>query len=325
MSAGGNWRPTATWDSLRRRGALLHAIRAYFAATGALEVETPTLAHFASTDPALSSFQVPHRDRHPRFLQTSPEFAMKRLLAAGSGDIYQICHAYRQEERSPLHQEEFTLLEWYRIGCDLHGLMDDVAALLQSVGFTNLPLRRTYVEVWQTCLDCDPHGASTAALAALARAQGAALSARDETDRALLLDFIFGLLVLPGLRQAAPLFIYDFPLEHCAYARLRAGEPPVAERFELIINGIEIANGYHEVRDATEQRARHQVENERRECRGLAPVALDSAFLAALELGLPACAGVAIGVDRLLMSLLGVTDIEHVVAFGTEHEPHLEA
>ena len=325
MSAGVNWRPTATWDSLRRRGALLHAIRAYFAATGALEVETPTLAHFASTDPALSSFQVPHRDRHPRFLQTSPEFAMKRLLAAGSGDIYQICHAYRQEERSPLHQEEFTLLEWYRIGCDLHRLMDDVTALLQAVGLTQLPLRRTYVDLWQTCLDCDPHRASTAALAALARAQGASLSAHDEADRALLLDFIFGLQVLPRLRQAAPLFIYDFPLEHCAYARLRAGEPPVAERFELVINGIEIANGYHEVRDATEQRARHQFENARRGRRGLPPVAVDTAFLAALDLGLPACAGVAIGVDRLLMSLLGVTEIEHVVAFGAEHEPHLEA
>ncbi|MBI2799579.1 MAG: EF-P lysine aminoacylase GenX [Gammaproteobacteria bacterium] len=311
-----HWQPTASLEILRRRAICLHRIREYFVAQGVLEVETPLLARCGTTDPALSSFAVLDPDGSQRFLQTSPEFAMKRLLAAGSGDIYQIAHAFRREERSCLHLEEFSIVEWYRVGFDHHQLMDDVEGLLRAVGFRREIKRDTYATLCERFAGLNPHTASTSALAEYARQSGAQVSAADRDDRALLLDLLFGCGVLPRLRAAGALLIHDFPREHAAYAKLTNTKPPVAERFELIIGGVEIANGFHEVTAPDEQAARHARENQLRQMRGLPEMAIDSALLAALSAGLPPCAGVAIGLDRLLMVLESSTDIAKVVAFG---------
>jgi elongation factor P--(R)-beta-lysine ligase len=297
---------------------MLSKIRAFFVARGVLEVDTPALTRTGATDPALASLRVvdPGDPQHTRYLQTSPEFAMKRLLAAGSGDIYQLCHVFRYDEPSRLHLEEFTMLEWYRTGFDHHQLMDELAALLVSVGLVMPIERRTYAELCIASCGVDPHRASTAELAEWAMLNGARLRADDNADRAVLLDLLFGIGVLPGLAQAGAVLVYDFPVEHAAYARIRADSPPVAERFELIVNGIELANGFHEVTDHDEQHRRQQRENARRQAYGLPAVSLDETLLAALASGLPRCAGVALGIDRLVMVLEGAAHISEVVTFG---------
>ncbi len=310
-----HWRPSASFAAIRRRAVLLSDIRQYFARAGVLEVATPVLARYGTTDPALVSFTVPDTGG-TRYLQTSPESAMKRLLAAGSGDVYQIAHAFRREEGSRLHQEEFTLLEWYRVGFDHHRLMADVCALLHAVGFT-LPLEKhPYAELCLEHAGLDPHRTATAALADFAAMHGAVLTVPSTLDRALLLEWIFGCAVLPRLPRDRALLIYDFPCEQAAYARLRPGSPAVAERFEVVVGEIELANGFHEVTNSEEQRARHQRENARRASAGLPQVPLDEPLLAALSAGLPNCAGVALGLDRLLMCLLQVPTIAEVVAFA---------
>lgn len=281
-----------------------------------MEVETPLLARCGTTDPALESFAVPDQDGSQRFLQTSPEAAMKRLLAAGSRDIYQIAHAFRREEQSRLHLEEFSLVEWYRVGFDHHRLMDDVEGLLRAAGFMHEIKRDSYAALCERFVGLNPHTASTAALAEYAGNSGARFSANDCDDRAMLLDLLFGCGVLPQLRAAGALLIHDFPREHAAYAKLTHTMPPVAERFELLIDGVEIANGFHEVTAPDEQAARHARENQLRQIRGLPEMAIDSALLAALDAGLPPCAGVAVGLDRLLMVLESSADITNVVAFG---------
>ncbi|MGD9604387.1 MAG: amino acid--tRNA ligase-related protein, partial [Gammaproteobacteria bacterium] len=215
-----DWRPTAALSALRRRAALLQDVRGYFHGTAALEVDTPLLDRHGATDPALASFTVTGSAGGVRYLQTSPEFAMKRLLAAGSGDIYQVCHAFRREEGSRLHQEEFTLLEWYRVGRDHHGLMDDVTALLAAVGFPWPVRRQTYAALCRTHVGLDPHTASTADLAACAQARGAVFAPRDRADRALLLDWLFGCAVMPCLPRDAAVLVHDFPVEQAAYARV---------------------------------------------------------------------------------------------------------
>lgn len=315
-----HWRPGAPLAVLRARAELLAALRDYFARTGALEVDTPLLDRHGTPDPALAHFEVRDPDGGTRYLQTSPEFAMKRLLAAGSGDIYQICHAFRREEGSPLHQEEFTLVEWYRVGRDLHGLMDDVAALLRTAGFVGTIRKATYAALCRQHAGLDPHNASTAELADCAAAAGARFDAATRADRALLLDWLFGCRVLPALASETAVFVHDFPFAQAAYARRLAGSPGVAARFELIAGGVEIANGFHEVTDPEEQRARFAAENSRRRARGLPPMAVDERLLAALAHGLPDCAGVALGLDRLLMRLLGRGDIAEVVSFAARPE-----
>ena len=308
------WRPLAPWHHLRRRARLLADVRAYFSRTSALEVETPLLALAGSTDPALSSFTLAAADGRQWWLQTSPEFAMKRLLAAGSGDIFQICHAFRQEEQSRRHQSEFTLLEWYRVGLDHHGLMDDMVELLSAAGFPLAVERHAWSALSLQHLGFDAACAETEVLADFARAHGAVFQ-QAPPDRTVLLDWVYGCALLPRLPKDRALFIHDFPREQAAYARVAPGKPWLAERFELVVGETELANGFHEVIDAREQRARHLAENARRLAAGLPEVPVDENFLAALETGLPACAGVALGLERLLMVILGVDDIRQVIAF----------
>jgi lysyl-tRNA synthetase class 2 len=312
------WRPGATIDTLRRRAEVLTEVRGYFAEAGVLEVETPLLMPFGSPDPVLNSFFAqPHRGPDTGlsgFLQTSPEFAMKRLLAAGSGDIYQLCHAFRAEESGRHHLAEFTLVEWYRLGFDHHRLMDDVQSLVTRVLPALTFTRRSYAELFRGGFALDPHVAATGELADVAARSNIELGdARG--DRSTLLDALFADLLLQDSPQSEALFIYDFPTEQAAYARIDPGPPPVAQRFELLIGGLEIANGYFEVVDRAEQEARHTNENSVRRRRGLPEIAPDPLFLAALENGLPDCAGVALGVDRLVMLYAGRDSLSATVSF----------
>lgn len=311
------WRPTAGRAALARRAEVLAEIRAHFAGEGVLEVDTPLLGTAGAGDPAIESLAL-DLDGRRHYLQTSPESAMKRLLAGGSGDIYQVCKAFRREERSALHRCEFTILEWYRLGFDHHRLMDDVATLVNRV-LPGVPLARaSFAELSARCGAPDPHLAPTAALAGFARDVGLQLSAADAGDRVLLLDLLLCELVRRAWPAGQGGFVYDFPLEQAAYARVRDGTPPVASRFELVVDGVELANGWHELNDAGAQRARHDAEHAARTARGQQPMPPDPRLLAALEAGLPDCAGVAIGVDRLVMLALAGTDIAGALAFAAD-------
>lgn len=313
-----DWRPAASLEALRRRARGLARIREFFGERGVLEVETPAMAAAGASDVNIASLATTcHAGPEPErlYLQTSPEFAMKRLLAAGSGPIYQICRAFRDGESGRLHNPEFTLLEWYRPDFDHHALMDELDALLDRLLDPRAPRRRlTYREAFGEHGGPDPFEASTDALAARAARAGLDEAGNARFDRDTLLEFLFSHCVQPRLGDGR-VYVYDYPASQAALARVRKGEPPVAERFELFVNGIEIANGYHELGDAGEQRRRFAADGEARERLGLEPMPVDERLLAALERGLPDCAGVAVGLDRLFMVAAGETRIEAVMAF----------
>lgn len=312
-----DWKPSADLDTLRARAALFAAVRAFFDKRGVLEVDTPLLSVHATVDRHIESF----RTVDGRWLQTSPEFAMKRLLCAGSGPIYQICRVFRLEESGRHHNPEFTMLEWYRPGLDHHGLMDEVEALVGEVARqldrpVAAPMERlSYREAFRRHLQLDPFRADAAALSAALRAAGHHLDGMDEQDRDLWLDLAMSLVVGPQLGRDLPCFLHDFPASQAALARIRADEPPVAERFELFWQGLELANGFHELGDAAEQQRRFEADRQVRAARGQALPPYDRHLIAALEAGLPSCAGVAIGLDRLLMLLLGKPALAEVLAF----------
>ena len=300
----------------RRRARLLYHIRQFMESRNILEVDTPALSHAGNTDPNLHSMQMQIQfsaavSPDTVYLYTSPEFAMKRLLAADSGSIYQISRVFRNQEQGRLHQPEFTMLEWYRVGFDHHALMDELSELLEMMGLA--PTRRIcYAEHFSCHVGIDPHTGSTEELWIKARSHG---FDSDGPNRPVLLDFLFNRLVMPHLGLLAPEFIYDFPVSQAALSRIRHDSPPVAERFELFIAGIEIANGFHELVDASEQRQRFNADNERRRSLGLPAVAIDENLMAALAHGLPNSAGVSVGIERLLMAMLGYDRIDQVVSF----------
>lgn len=321
MSAG-DWRPTASIEALRLRAALYRRIRDFFHARGVLEVETPILSEAGNTDPNIESLRARFdgpaaAGARERWLRTSPEYPLKRLLAAGIGDCYELGRVFRNGEAGRRHNPEFTMLEWYRVGWDHHRLMDEVAALLgEALALTGrvLPVRkRTYAGVFRDHAGVDPHHASTEALrSALGglRIDGEGLS-RDDW-----LDLVLTHRIEPALATSGAIeLIHDFPASQAALARIRPGEPPLAERFESYIDGVELANGYHELADAGEQRARFTGNLDGRRARAQAQPPVDDRLLAALAHGLPACAGVALGVDRLLMVLHESSAIRDVLAF----------
>ncbi len=249
------------------------------------------------------------------YLQSSPEFAMKRLLAAGCGPIYQICRAFRDAESGRLHNPEFTLLEWYRPGFDHHGLMDELDTLMDRVlGPAGTTQRLTYREAFVEHGGLDVFEASTHALLARAEDSGLTLGGDSPAERDMLLDFLFSHVVQPAFGDGR-VYVYDFPASQAALARVRATQPPVAERFELFLNGIEIANGYHELADADEQRQRFAADGAARKRVGLAQMPVDERLLAALTHGLPECAGVAVGLERLFMVAAGESSIQAMMAF----------
>ena len=315
-----DWRPSATRAALERRAALLARAREFFAARGVLEVDTPLLVnspvsdvHIASATVELGGAAAP-----PLYLHTSPEYAMKRLLACGCGDIYQICHVVRGNERGRLHNPEFTLIEWYRIGFSLAALMDEVEALVRSLLAAAAAGRRgerlSYREAFARELELDPFLAPDATLLEAAGRLGFApqAAARDE-----LLEFLMGVGVGPRLGRGALTFIHGYPASQAALARLDPEDARTALRFELYCEGIELANGFHELQSAPEQRARFERDNAQRRRAGQPVRPPDERLLAALAAGLPDCAGVALGFDRTLMLALGARHIDEVLSFPT--------
>ncbi len=295
---------------------MLEKIRAFFRRAGVMEVETPQLWPTAGTDPNLDCFPV-DGGTCTLYLQTSPEFAMKRLLAAGSGSIYQICRAFRRGEAGRLHNPEFTLLEWYRVGFDLSYLMDEVACLLHELlsNRTHGQLRFTYEELFQQYI-----GVSWQAPLLHLERQAKVLGLTEASavcgqERSLWLDFLFSHAIQPRLPAGTLVFVHDYPAPLAALARIKPDNPWVAERFEVFVDGVELANGYRELTDPIEQRARFEADLAWRRRAGLPLPPVDEAFLAALETGLPDCSGVALGVDRVLMLAQGRAAISDVLPF----------
>ena len=319
MTSGkGGWRPTASIDSLRLRADILAKIRAFFAEREVMEVETPLLASAPVTDLHLHALSCRYRgpgvdEGRELYLQTSPEFAMKRLLAAGSGPIYQICRAVRNGEAGRRHNPEFTILEWYRPGWDHHRLMDEVDELLATSLGSCSGERLSYAETYTRYAGFDPHREPDAALRD--RARGLGVPSADDLSRDDLLDLVLTHVIEPKLGHCQPAFIHDYPASQASLAKIRNGDPPLAERFEVFAEGVELANGYHELVDAGEQRRRFEADVRKRKGHDLAAVPIDERLLAALEHGLPDCAGVALGVDRLIMLASGSRHIADVLAF----------
>lgn len=313
------WQTVATMDNLRKRAEVLVKIRGFFAEKNVLEVETPLLANATVTDVYIESLQVNTKLRGKSkslYLQTSPEFSMKRLLASGSGPIYQICKAFREGETSTRHNPEFTILEWYQPGYSMTALMDEVGQLLAALlNYKEFP-RYSYREVFLEKLDIDPHAISLEDLATVTRDK-IDIYGRD-LGKTECLQLLMAHVIEPML--AENFFVYDFPVEQAALARLEQDEMgvTVAKRFELFCEGMEIANGYYELIDSDEQRIRFKSDAAQRRKLNLPEYAADEKFLAALDAGIPECAGVAIGVDRLLMLLLGASNIGDVISFTTE-------
>jgi lysyl-tRNA synthetase class 2 len=315
-----DWRPSATPENLKLRGELLQKLRQFFAARGVLEVDTPALSRAGATDRHIHSFRVEDGRSGWLYLHTSPEFPMKRLLAAGSGDIYQVCKVFRAEEAGRQHNPEFTLLEWYRLGFDHRRLMAEVAELLAVL----LPRHArsveylSYRDAFRQHAGLDPFAAgSQDCMAALRRADRNPPT-ESELDYDGWLDLVAGELVYPKLGRERVTFIYDYPASQAALARIRPGEPPLAERFEAFIGGMELANGFHELADAAEQRRRFQQDRDYRRTHGLMDVPMDEKLMGALAHGLPDCVGVALGLDRVLMLAAGADSLNQVLAFGSE-------
>jgi elongation factor P--(R)-beta-lysine ligase len=313
-----DWRPSATRETLQHRARLLSIARDYFAATGALEVETPSLSRACVTDVHLASVAASVCGGR-YFLHTSPEYAMKRLLAAGHGDIWQAARVYRDGESGRHHCPEFTLVEWYRLGLDHHALMRDVETLVHAMiksTRTLLPSEKlSYCEVLDRHAGLDALSATSTEILRKTADAGVDVPVGLEVDRDACLDLLMSTVIGPHLGKDRLTFIYDYPASQAALARVRG---PVASRFEMYLDGLELANGFHELTHAPEQRGRFLQDIQTREVKGLPKSVVDERFLAALEHGLPECAGVALGFDRLLMCALRLAHIDEALTFRFE-------
>ncbi|WP_339933872.1 EF-P lysine aminoacylase EpmA [Vreelandella glaciei] len=320
-----DWQPSASFETLRERAQLMAKVRAFFAQRDVLEVETPVLGQGGSTDVHLVSlYTLARTDKGQRrlWLQTSPEFHMKRLLAAGSGPIFQLARSFRDGEIGTRHNIEFTMLEWYRPQFTLDQLIDETATLIMSLlpSFPGPLVHYRYRELFHTYVEVDPFTTSLDRLRAIAaeRAQMPVQSLADES-RETCLDLLMSVVIEPQLGQQELSVVIDYPASQAALARRHQdvdGEW-VASRFEVYLNGIELANGYDELIDAAEQRTRFADDNAERRRLGLTEVDVDERLLAALEHGMPEGAGVALGIDRLIQLALGKARLEDVLAFST--------
>jgi len=317
----GDWRPSADLDALRLRARVYAAMRGFFADRGVLEVETPVLSEAGNTEPNIDSFTTAfsgHRDagRAMRWLRTSPEYPLKRLLAAGIGDCYELGRVFRNGEAGGRHNPEFTMLEWYRVGWDHLRLIEETIELVQQalalVGRRAALLSLTYRDLFEQGLGLDPFAATDAELRAPLAGIGID---HDGLSRDDWLDLLMTHLIQPRFPADRITVVRDWPESQAALARIRRDDPPVAERFELYLGPVELANGYHELSDAAEQHARFLHDNRRRGQRGMIEVPLDARLVDALAHGLPDCAGVALGVERLLMVLRDTPRIADVLAF----------
>ena len=311
-----DWSPAASIGLLKARARINEQIRAFFREKGVLEVETPLLCHATGTDPNIESIAAHYREGstiETRYLQTSPEFAMKRLLAAGSGPIYQLCKAFRNAEHGRRHNPEFSMLEWYRPGFTLEQMMDEVESLLIRIAGIRPARRITYRSLFEEYLDVNPH---TAPDKVLRRLVATNLDfASDDNDRDVLLELLYSHLIEPRLQEAV--FIHDYPASQAALARVLSNTDGdlVGRRFELVAAGMELANGYDELCDPAELAQKFATDQAVRESRGLARYPEDTRLLAALEHGMPQGAGVAMGVDRVLMLAMKVDSIQAVLNF----------
>jgi lysyl-tRNA synthetase class 2 len=301
---------------------MLKTAREFFELRGVLEVETPALSAAAVSDPQIETLSTQIAGlAGRRYLCPSPEYAMKRLLAAGSGDIYQVCKVFRDAERGRWHNPEFTMIEWYRIGLDDAALMREVEAL---IGELLAPARvlgaaelLSYSDAIRRHAGVDAFDSTEDELLRAAQRHGIHCDA--QLDRDATLDLLMGLVVGPRLGHGNPCFVCDYPASQAALARLKPGLPRVAARFELYLDGLELANGFHELTQAAEQRARFGQDLGMRAARGQVQAPLDENFLAALQSGLPDCAGVALGFDRLVAIALGKDTLADAMAFSIEN------
>jgi lysyl-tRNA synthetase class 2 len=316
-----HWEPSAPADAIRLRARLYACFRAFFATRDVLEVETPVLSQAGNTDPNIASFSLEFSGRtdgapRTRWLRTSPEFALKRLIASGIGDCYELGRVFRDGEAGGRHNPEFTMLEWYRVGWDHQRLMTEVAELIASalalVGRQASLQRTSWRELYRDGLDLDPF---TAGDDELRNALGDVRIDAEGLSRDDWLDLLLTHRLQPMFVRDRILAVHDYPASQAALARIRPGDPPVAERFEVFLGPLELANGYHELTDAGEQRTRFQRDLALRTSRNAPTPPVDERLLAALQAGLPVCAGVALGVDRLLMAMCRADRIDEVLTF----------
>ena len=314
-----NWHPTASMSILKERARILQSIRAFFAQRNVLEVETPVISVAAITDPQLESFSTRYHQKE-MYLHTSPEFYMKRLLAAGSGDIYQLEKVFRDDENGRNHNPEFTMLEWYRLGFDHHQLMNEMEALVsalinnEKVNFNRLSYQQAFIDQ----LEIDPFEADVMQLKQCAKRFEIETPQGMDDDRDMWLDWLMVESVAPGFSKEGFTFLYDYPASQASLARLDKDDSRKANRFELFYGELELANGFYELTDADEQARRFENDHVVRQQRGQKLMPVDECLLDALRSGLPECSGVAIGVDRLVMLMVGADHIKEVISFGDE-------
>ncbi|MBN1910544.1 MAG: EF-P lysine aminoacylase GenX [Pirellulales bacterium] len=313
--SGSDYLPVAAMELLRRRADLLRQVRSFFDNRGFLEVETPLLSADTVVDRHLDPFGVECGGR-TFWLQTSPEFGMKRLLAAGAGAMYQVTRSFRQGECGRLHNPEFTIVEWYQPGHTMRQGMTLLGELAETILARGPAESVGYGEAFERYAGLDPHKADAAALARAVEEHSIAVPASlDPDDRDGWLDLLLVHLVEPRLGRERPTILYDYPASQAALARVRPGPPPVAERFELYVDGIELANGYQELTDPAELRRRNTRVNRQRARDGKPTLPVESRLLAAMDVGLPDATGVALGFDRLVMVALGAKSLADVTAF----------
>jgi lysyl-tRNA synthetase class 2 len=311
------WRPGASRRAVEARAQLLSTIRQFFAERDVLEVETPLLSRSGNNDPGVQSLSIDSRRK--RYLRTSPEYAMKRMLASGHQHIYELGRVFRKGESGRFHNPEFTLLEWYRTGMDYHDLSSEVVQLIQCCAagqFDDWPVaQHSYRQLFTEHTGLDPFFCTESDLSDCAFERGIHSGPLGQQEW---LDLILAEVIQPALPGEGITIVYDYPAEQAALARIRPDDPPVAERFEVYLGQMELANGYQELTDAEEQLKRFEQESRSRESRGEDAAPIDLNLVAAMRCGLADCSGVALGVDRLLMSLLKLERMDAVLAFSTD-------
>ena len=323
MSDTAIWQPGASVPNLLKRAEMMAGIRRFFSDRGVLEVETPCMSQATVTDVHLVPFETRfvgpgHSQGMNLYLMTSPEYHMKRLLAAGCGPIYQLCRSFRNEEMGRYHNPEFTMLEWYRPCYDMYRLMNEVDDLLQQVLECSPAESLSYQQAFQRHLEIDPLSADKQQLREVAARLDLSNIADTEEDRDTLLQLLFAMGVEPHIGKDKPTFVYHFPASQAALAQISTEDHRVAERFEVYFRGVELANGFHELTDAGEQQQRFEQDNRKRAAKELPQQPVDVNLLEALKAGMPDCSGVALGVDRLMMLALNAESLSEVIAFTVD-------
>jgi len=323
----GNWQATQDWQTAKNKAEILRSIRTFFEEKFVTEVETPLMSMGTITDVHLDAFttrydflsDTPMTESTQYYLQTSPEFAMKRLIASGYGSIYQICKAFRHESYGRHHNPEFTMLEWYRIGFDHIALMDEVSELLKLVLDCSPSSKYSYQELFIRYVKLDPLTVCVDQLLNFINTNGLMSDwLSKETDIDTLLQFVFSEVIEKKIGLEAPCFVYNFPKSQASLANICPTDNRVAQRFECYYKGIELANGFNELTDSSLQYQRFIEDNNKRKINSLKEREIDLRFISALENGLPQCSGVALGIDRLVMLALKIAHIEQVLTFPVE-------